>query len=141
MKRLRTLLGVFALTLLPLVALADATQKCDVCSMTIDDAHNVHFRYLAKRGETHLGSLTCSKKHWEAHKAEEMTFEAKDFVTGRFTDAKKGVFLVGSKLKVGTGMDKTSVVFFSDEKQAQKAKEANGGRLVDLMGALDAAAR
>ncbi len=127
--------------LIPVQLLAKA-PKCHVCSMGIDDAHNVHYRYQLEGGtEVHLGSLSCSKKYWQNNKKKNMRFEAKDFVTGKYVDAQKGFFVVGSKLNAGTGMDKTSVVFVVDEALAQKLIKANGGKKMHLKQALLMAVR
>lgn len=126
---------------IPLTALAEA-PKCHACSMKIDDAHNIHFKYEVE-GESavHLGSLVCAKNYWSKHKGKKLSFFAKDFVTGKFSSAEKGFFLVGSRLKVGTGMDKGGAIFFKDRAMAEKAKKVNGGRIVPLADALTAVQR
>lgn len=125
----------------PLVAMADA-PNCSVCSMKVDDAHNVHFRYrIEGKADVHLGSLSCAQKYWSQHKEQKMSFEAKDFVTGKYVDAKRGFFLVGSKLRVGTGMDKGGAIFFADRAMADRARKANGGKVVKLAAALESVRR
>lgn len=123
------------------VALAGDTPACAVCKMKVDAKHNVQFRYALESGKTvSIGSLTCAKSYWSSHKAEKLGFEATDFVTGAWSKADDGRFLVGSKLNVGTGMDKASVVFFAKAATAEKARAANGGVVVRLPDALKRAA-
>ncbi|MEQ9497549.1 MAG: hypothetical protein RIT81_11840 [Deltaproteobacteria bacterium] len=138
---LLTFVASLCLAVLPLVAMA-GPPKCDVCSMKIDDAHHVHFKFVRTDGsEAHLGSLTCSEKFWATHKDENLSFLASDFVSGEFSAADKGYFLVGSKLSVGTGMDRVGAIFFADRAMAEKARRANGGKVVALTEALSAIKR
>lgn len=143
MKLIRRELLAFGLALIPIlpaVAFAEA-PKCAVCSMKIDHAHRYHFRYQVEGKTIEIGSMSCAKAYWTENKAKKLEFQAMDFVDGKFHDANMGFFLVDSKLKVGNGMDKTSALFFVDRGMAEKAHEANGGRIVGLPQALEAAAR
>ncbi len=116
--------------------------SCGPCGMKIDVKNRVHFQYTLSDGKVvEIGSLTCAKNYWAEHKAEKLAFTATDFVSGKMIPADKALFLVGSKLKIGTGMDKVSVVAFADRKMADKAKAANGGQIVGLNEALNHAAR
>ncbi len=138
MKKLIVLLVPVALLAIAPVVASAKLKQCNICTITIDDAHNVHFKYVHEKDGrvVHVGSLTCAKKHWKANKSENMDFAAKDFVTGKFHDAAAGWFLVGSKLRVGTGMDKGGAIFFADRAKADKALRANGGKVVKLSDAL-----
>lgn len=133
-----TLLAVSLALIVSAAALADgAAPSCAVCNMKVDAKHHVQYRYVLESGEkASIGSLSCAKSYWSDHKDVKMTFEATDFMSGEWKKADDGHFLVGSKLKVGNGMDKTSVLFFADAAQATKAKAANGGIIVELPDAL-----
>lgn len=133
MKTRTSWLGALLIVLTSAAVAHADPQKCEVCSMKIDDAHNIHYRYVhEKQKVTHVGSVRCATKYWSAHKDQKMTFEAKDFVSGKFEKADSGVFLLGSALKVGTGMDRPNAVFFAKKEAAERAKKANGGEIVSL---------
>lgn len=119
---------------------AAPAPKCHVCQMRVDTRRHVAFRYeVAGRGpDLPIGSLTCAKAYWAKHRGETLRFLATDFASGRWVEADKGTFLVGSKLSGGTGMDKTSVIFFADREAAVRAQRASGG---DLMTTAEAVAR
>jgi len=138
-----TLIATLFATMLGALSPAWAGEPtCGPCGMKIDVKNRVHFRYTLTDGKAvELGSLTCAKNYWSEHKTEKLIFTAVDFVTGKMIPADTAHYLVGSNLKVGTGMDKGSVVVFGDRKMADKAKAANGGRVVGLNEALNHAAR
>lgn len=118
-------------------ALGADVPTCAVCNMKVDAKHNVQYRYVLESGKKiPIGSLSCAKSYWGEHKDDKLVFEATDFVTGKWKKADDGHFLVGSKLKVGNGMDKVAVLFFADADLAKKAKAANGGMIVKLPDAL-----
>ncbi len=143
MKSTRRIFIMTGLALVPLatsVALADI-PKCHVCKMKIDHEHRYHFRYKVDGAAVEICSLTCAHQHWAKNKNRKMKFLAMDFVTGEFSEASRGHFLVNSTLKVGNGMDKSSAVYFVDKTQAEQARRANGGQLVKLEAAVKACAR
>lgn len=142
METMSRTLTVFGLVLgLSGAAFAADAPKCEVCNMTVDAKHNVQYRYVLESGKkVPIGSLTCAKSYWSEHKDEKLVFEATDFVSGKWAKADDGHFLVGSKLNVGTGMDKASVAFFADAAKAKEAKSVNGGMIVKLPKALEHAA-
>lgn len=139
---MKKLLPVLLLLLLALPALAaEPAATCKLCNMKVDAKHNVQYRYVLTSGEkVAMCSLSCAKRYWSQNKEAKLVFEATDFVTGKWAKADDGVFLVGGKLDVGTGMDRVSVVFFTEETLANKAKAANGGKITKLPEALKRAA-
>lgn len=88
-----------------------------------------------------LDSLSCAKKLAATHKGKAQILRVIDYSTGKWIEAAKARFLIGSKLKVGTGMDKKSVAAFASPEAAEKARAEHGGDLSDLAGAMAAAAR
>lgn len=136
-----TTIFTLALTLgLATAAIAADAPTCQVCNMKVDAKHNLQFRYVLASGKhVAIGSMTCAESYWRDHKADKLVFEVTDFASGKWTKADDGHFLVGSKLKLGTGMDKTTVVFFADRGMADKARAANGGKVVRLAEALKVA--
>lgn len=137
-KKTTTTLATFALALgIGAAAFAADAPQCEVCNMKVDAKHNVQYRYVLEDGKkVPIGSMTCAKKYWAEHKDEKLVFEATDFMSGKWEKADDGFFLIGSKLDLGTGMDKTSVLFFEDEDNAKKAQKANGGKIVPMKMAL-----
>lgn len=137
----RTLLTLGLVFALGSAASAAEALTCEVCNMKVDAKRNVQFRYVLESGKKVLiGSLTCAKSYWSEHKEAKLVFEATDFVSGEWSKADDGHFLVGSKLKFGTGMDRASVLFFADRKMAEKAKAANGGKIMKMHEAVKHAA-
>ena len=143
MKRASTML-VLATVAMSSIAIADeAKMKCDMCGMHVDTGHRVHYKLEVEGKKTlHTGSLTCAQKAWAQNKDSKIKFLGQDFVTGKWSDADGGHYLLGSSLKVGTGMDKGgAVIFFADHAMANKARLANGGKVMSLQDALRAVSK
>ena len=124
-------------------AQAQKPIQCTACRMNVDTQHRIHYRYKVDgKVAAEIGALTCAKRFWQKNKEKKLTFLAQDFVTGDWLDANQGLFLVHSKLQVGTGMDKGgAAIFFRDREMAEKARKANGGQIVGLERALSEVAQ
>jgi YHS domain-containing protein len=129
----RMMLALAVLLTLSVSAWAGDAVECHICHMKVDVPHNVHFQYEMNGKTYEIGSMFCAKEFWKKHKDQEMVFKGKDYRTGEWIDPTKAWFLWGSKMDVGTKMDKrSSAVLFEDRAEAEKAREKHGGEVITV---------
>ena len=128
-------LGLFLMFWVVATQGAQASQRCSLCGMDVDESETAYYVKMEKGRMYPLCSLQCVYMLLLNAKEKAVSIRTEDYSTSRLMDAPTAHFLYESRL-IPKGSMMPYLLAFSSRDQAIEFQKKYGGRLLDFDSAM-----
>ena len=115
---------------------AEASQRCSLCGMDMDESETAYYVKMEKPRTYPLCSLQCVSMLLLNAKEKVVSIRTLDYFTSRLMDAQTAHFLYESRIIPKRSM-RPYILSFSSKDEAVEFQKKYGGRLLDFDGAME----